>query len=268
MGKKMYYTEAEVCEKLGISSDELESRISDGQLHAFQDGVRRMFKAADVDALVGPGLEDSAEMISLAGDEVTLSEANDQPAKPTKEDTVITAEGISIFDDEDLDIEAADPMAKTQIAPSLEEQLTSQGVGSGSGLLDLTRESDDTSLGAEVLGNIEAEAGFGGDTSLETPSVTSSTSAIPPAPTAPVMVVEAVDPSAGFFSGLIVGGIISALIMMMATVPALLGHVPAYLETLKNNGGMVAGALVVVALIGGGIGAASAKSAAKRANAL
>ena len=267
MGKKMYYTEAEVCEKLGISSDELEAKISDGQVRAFQDGVRRMFKAADIDSLVGSSSDDSAEMISLSGDEVTLSEAHDIPSMPTKEDTVITAEGISIFDDEDLDIESADPMAKTQIAPSLEEQLTSQGVGSGSGLLDLTRESDDTSLGAEVLGHIEVEAGLGGDTSMETPSVSDSMTAPAPAPTAAVVVVEAVDPSAGFFSGMIAGGIISALVMMMATVPALLGHVPAYLEMLKNNGGIVAGAGVAIALIGGGIGAAAAKSASKRATA-
>jgi PAS domain S-box-containing protein len=70
-------------------------------------------------------------------------DAAPEPKTPGKEDTVITAEGISIFDDEDLEIEAADPMAKTQIAPSLDDQVAIEGVGSGSGLLDLTRESDE-----------------------------------------------------------------------------------------------------------------------------
>ena len=60
-------------------------------------------------------------------------------------------------------------MAKPQIAPALEEQIATEGVGSGSGLLDLTRESDDTSLGAEVLDNIaDGMEGTGGPVAVET----------------------------------------------------------------------------------------------------
>jgi hypothetical protein len=39
-------------------------------------------------------------------------------------------------------------MAQTNISSGIRDQIDLQGVGSGSGLLDLTRESDDTSLGA------------------------------------------------------------------------------------------------------------------------
>lgn len=262
MARKMYYTEAEACEKLGISSQELEDRIRDGKLKSFQDGVRRMFKAADIDMAAG-----GTSMISLSpmvGDEVTLTEASES-AGPAKEDTVITAEGISIFDDEDLDIESADPMAKTQIAPTLEEQLTGQGVGSGSGLLDLTRESDDTSLGAEVLGHIDVDGGLGSDDSMGAGNLaeTSAPVAAAPAP-AQVVMVEAADPNAAFFGGMIVGGIIAALILMLTTIPAMLGHVPGYLESLKNNGAILVVVLVVVAAASGAIGMFAAKSAARK----
>ena len=45
-------------------------------------------------------------------------------------------------------IEHVDPSAQTAITGGIREQINLEGVGSGSGLLDLTRESDDTSLGA------------------------------------------------------------------------------------------------------------------------
>jgi hypothetical protein len=55
----------------------------------------------------------------------------------------------------DESTEKVDPSAQTSIAPGLNaDQVNIESVGSGSGLLDLTRESDDTSLGAELLDEI------------------------------------------------------------------------------------------------------------------
>ena len=47
-----------------------------------------------------------------------------------------------------------DDSAETRVAEALDEELSLESVGSGSGLLDLTRESDDTSLGAELLDEV------------------------------------------------------------------------------------------------------------------
>ncbi len=58
--------------------------------------------------------------------------------------------GVNVFGDEASDV---DPMAQTHIAPP-KDQISLEGVGSGSGLLDLTRETDDTSLGAALLDEI------------------------------------------------------------------------------------------------------------------
>src|SRR5438552_8196593 len=53
--------------------------------------------------------------------------------------------GVTVFDVDDA--HRPDPMAQTAIGSGMQEQVNLEGVGSGSGLLDLTRESDDTSLG-------------------------------------------------------------------------------------------------------------------------
>jgi hypothetical protein len=57
--------------------------------------------------------------------------------------------GINVFGDVE---ERVDPSAQTAITGGIREQINLEGVGSGSGLLDLTRESDDTSLGAVLDG--------------------------------------------------------------------------------------------------------------------
>jgi hypothetical protein len=59
---------------------------------------------------------------------------------------------VSVFDDDEVE-QDADPLAQTVISGGT-EALGIEGVASGSGLLDLTRESDDTSLGAELLDEI------------------------------------------------------------------------------------------------------------------
>lgn len=58
---------------------------------------------------------------------------------------------INVFSPDEA---SADPSAQTNIQSGISDQVNIEGVGSGSGLLDLTRESDDTSLGAELLDEI------------------------------------------------------------------------------------------------------------------
>lgn len=56
----------------------------------------------------------------------------------------------------------ADPSEQTAINSAVSDQINLEGIGSGSGLLDLTRESDDTSLGAELLDEISPGGSVGG----------------------------------------------------------------------------------------------------------
>jgi hypothetical protein len=65
--------------------------------------------------------------------------------------------GIDVFQSDE--VERVDPSAQTAISSGISESSSVEGVGSGSGLLDLTRESDDTSLGAELLDEIAPGGG-------------------------------------------------------------------------------------------------------------
>jgi len=122
-------------------------------------------------------LSDSSELdIGLsASDVISLDDSSTKSAAPIapppkgKSDSKTGSKagsGISVFEEADLQGEA-DPLAKTQISPVAEDELQMASVGSGSGLLDLTRESDDTSLGAELLDVISPSEGTETETAAE-----------------------------------------------------------------------------------------------------
>ena len=269
---KMYYSEEEVAKKLGISAEEIASLVEQGKLTVYADGTKRMYKSEEVESLAPPPAAESGEIEltpadSAAQDVVTLSEADQAPAPAGKEDTVITTEGISIFDDEELEIEAADPMAKTSIAPTVEAEMSVEGVGSGSGLLDLTREPDDTSLGA-VLEDISVESAVGSSAAAEAVAEVPGYEEPEPALLEMPTVVTEIDASAGAFSGLIVASCLAALVMAAVSLAAMLQVVPRYVEALQQNLLAFLGATAVVMIILGVAGYFIGKSVADRAKAL
>ncbi len=270
--KKMYLTEEEAAAKLGVSIEQLTDYAREGKLQQYRDGTRNVYRADQIEQLASEtsGLNGTDEIElapadTISGDTVSLSEAEIPPAEASKEDTVITAEGISIFDDEDLEIETADPMAKTQIAPSLEDQISLEGVGSGSGLLDLTRESDDTSLGAEVLEHIDMESGMGAALEVAEEPDVSYPSSQPEIPFAesPVF-VETLDPGAGLFGGLIMGCSLVVMVLGSVMISAMTGRSFAFIETLKNNMVLSIGGAALIVIICGVFGLVLAKSTAAR----
>ncbi len=297
MARKMYYTEQEAADLLGVSLDGLAQYVKDQKLQVFKDGNKNMYKGDQVESLADGALGDADPMartvldapgsgeIELLPTDGSLGDADpmartvmDSPGEVTlsdadeitgggggKEDTVITAEGISIFDEEDLEIETADPMAKTQIAPSLEDQIALDGVGSGSGLLDLTQESDDTSLGAELLDHIDIEepvepVAFD---AYEQPIV-----AVQPATTEYVIdsdnVAEVPDPMAGLFNGILVGCAAVAMLMGAVAIAGITDVFPGYLKSLDGNLTMVMGVAIVFAMLAGGLGLMLGKASASR----
>lgn len=265
MAKKMYYTEAEATQMLNATKPQLDALVRDGKLRVFMDGDRRMFKTEQVDAMLSPardeieltpadlGAADPMAKTTLDSgirDAIRLDQV--KPVVPGKDDTAITSEGISIFDEEDLDVETADPMAKTQIAPSLEDQVSIDGVGSGSGLLDLTRESDDTSLGAELLDGINmegspAEVGDIADVGMTTFPTPADEIDAP-------VIVEALDRNVGAFQGLAIAAGVLALVTGGIMLAGMVGLVPSYLNWLHANIGAVTVIMVVLTGIATGAG--------------
>jgi hypothetical protein len=151
--------------------------------------------------------------------------------------------GVNVFGDMD-DAPRVDPMAQTSIGSGIQDQINLEGVGSGSGLLDLTRESDDTSLGAELLDEISpgAPAAAGGrrgtvmaadsGIGMEAPSRASGRSAISP----PVL-VEAADPMAPAIGGLALGGALVVIVGILVLINATTGVRPDWLAKMSGPAG-------------------------------
>jgi hypothetical protein len=146
--------------------------------------------------------------------------------------------GINVFGPDDESGGHVDPGAQTAISGGLREQVNLEGVGSGSGLLDLTRESDDTSLGA-VLDEITPGGTAPGRRALADTGVSAGTgitglSEEVSAPTtsrraggvAPVY-VQQLDPSAAAFGGLALGAAAMLMYGIFVLIAALVGTRPA-----------------------------------------
>ncbi len=152
--------------------------------------------------------------------------------------------GINVFSSDE--VEHVDPGAQTAISPALREQVNLEGVGSGSGLLDLTRESDDTSLGAELLdeiapGNaatvrrpsagvvgIDSAAGLSG-AGLDVPEARGLPSR------SGVTYVEASDPAAPAFGGAALGAVFVSLFGAFVLINAVGGVRPQIVQSLVGD---------------------------------
>jgi excisionase family DNA binding protein len=198
----------------------------------------------------------------LSGSDVINLESSDDLMKKAKEDTRITSAGISVFDDDELEVDA-DPMGKTHVAPAVEDF---DAVGSGSGLLDLTRESDDTSLGAELLDVIspteetEAETAVADDAVVAT--VTAEESAVDDVEEAAYETVAApvaVRRTAAAVAGetpLNIGmflGLLGLTVIGLATAAQIQGVWPEFLTTIARGTPHLAvfvGLFVIAAAVG------------------
>ena len=162
--------------------------------------------------------------------------------------------GVDVFQNDE--VERVDPSAQTAIAPGISD-LANEGVGSGSGLLDLTRESDDTSLGAELLdeiapgGTAAGRRGISGDAGggqkvVEIRGALSSGSGSGRAPAA-LAVEEEADPMAPAFGAAALGASLVVIFGAYALVSGILETGPDILQNVGKYGfiGVVGGGLIV-----------------------
>ena len=228
---------------------------------------------AAADEIPDLGLSGSSIISLETGlDDVGAAPAKPKPAAPAKETGKLGKVGISVFDDDELQI-PSDPGGETRISSGVDSL---EAVGSGSGLLDLTQEKDDTSLGAELLdvisptdaGETETEATIEagetvedtGGTMLETGDRPSAAEVVPVAgaPAAP----RAPRAPAGEMAGTVpinisLGlGVAALAIVGLATAAQIQGAWPSFL-TLVSHSVMhysVFGGLLLIALVTGILG--------------
>ncbi len=303
---KMFYTTEEAAQKIGVSGDQLKQLVSENKLREFRDGARVMFKVDQVDKLSSDrkggtssgtkggsalGLADSGMALapsdSHASDVISLS---DSISGAAKDDTVVTGgtkggtKVQQVF--KPGEVRAGDTGAQTHIESAIDDQLSLEGTGtgSGSGLLDLTRESDDTSLGAELLdeiypgGDTKGESGIGsasgifveqsaGGSSAGEGSGPSGLEHVASAPSAPVMMADMGEPrdaSSGMFGGLALGSILISVVTLLIGISFYSGFTPSWVQMVTQNTMYVlifGVALLVVSVIFGLIGMVVGKAA-------
>jgi excisionase family DNA binding protein len=273
---KMFYSIEETAEKLGVSVEQVKEMAESGKLQQFRDRDKVMFKRDQVEAMAGGGepaqdsgslnLRDTSGETDAIDLDAAIEDDHNQPRKPDK-----SATGISVFDADEVD--AADPMAQTVVSGTAagDEDLALESVGSGSGLLDLTRESDDTSLGAELLEEIYP-AGSGSDAKVQggagsgfegmfdaAGGAESAPSALADVEAAPVggelqqvamVAAEPHDPAgSGWTGGLLVGACVALLLGAFIVVTTINGVMAELTTQMAGNLPMYAGGLAVVTIV-------------------
>lgn len=263
---KMFYTIDEVSQKLGKSHDEIKEMVKQGQIQEFRDRDKLMFKVEQIDLLAGDGDEDTGDedlSISLedtgggaSGSGIALADSR-SGASDSREGT-----GISVFDtdhgEEDVESE------QTRVGETLEDELNLESVGSGSGLLDLTKESDDTALGAELLEEV-----YSSDKDVEIPANASGLFEAAPEQehggeefggggggraAMPVM-VEAYDGGgSGLGVGMLVGATVALIMVTIIAMVAVNGATPQLATSFASNLWIWVGGLLGVTVVLGGVG--------------
>jgi excisionase family DNA binding protein len=175
----MFYSLKEVAEKLGKTEQEVREIVRKGRLREFRDGPNLLFKVDEVEALLSDtsimaSQEAPVESPQAGEDEISLAP---EPAEPpagesglTGADTAMVDEGINVLGETDSDYQlAGDTLGETKAASDateasmeeIEEDVNLDTFGSGSGLLDLSLQADDTSLGGILDEIYTPEAGAG-----------------------------------------------------------------------------------------------------------
>lgn len=161
----MFYSRQETAEKLNISEEQVDELVKEGKLREFRDGANVLFKVEEVEALMSgagstvpegapaePKKEAEADEISLA------AEAGEDTAggeELMEADTVVAGEGINVLGETDSEVSTTDDTTgetkggtDEALLEEIEEDVNLDTFGSGSGLLDLSLQADDTSLGS------------------------------------------------------------------------------------------------------------------------
>ncbi len=185
----MFYSIKEVAEKLGKSEDEVRQIVKSGRLREFRDGPNLLFKVDEVNSLLSDtsfmavnkpadtpapakSEEAGADEILLSPETPAPTEKADEELMLTDADTQIVDDGIKVLGDTDapgkggsdetfkgIDETPGSP-GKEASLEEIEKDASLDTFGSGSGLLDLSLQADDTSLGG-ILDEIYTPGGEG-----------------------------------------------------------------------------------------------------------
>ncbi len=264
--------DAEATSELDLSADLTEEEPTDEPETAKEEDF--MVGMADEEEKPAAELSDEESEISLAPESGILDSESDI----TDMDTALTGEGVNILGESDADYEVSDDSLAETVGPTgtsteasleeIEDDVNLDSFGSGSGLLDLSLQADDTSLGG-ILDEIYTAEGDEGapaetgdmvdDMAAEAEhAVAADEMAVPePMASAPAAITQAFvevppDTQSNMLGILLFLPLAALLYAAIVVVAAQKGVMPSILESIQ---GMVwylmAGAAVVSVLVVG-----------------
>ncbi len=212
----------------------------------------------DSGSAIGLGASSMLSAGGLVSDDLDLSAELESPSEGSD-----ASASVSAFDGAAIDA------GGTRLGEGLDDDLTLESVGSGSGLLDLTRESDDTSLGAELLeevyssdddmdfpaasGLFEAATDEEGE-AVPVPAVGGAGPAAAPV-TASAVAAQSWDPTwSGLSAGLMVGGLVALIAVFAMVVVETMGAASGIAALISEQMWMWVGGLAGGTLLLGVIG--------------
>jgi hypothetical protein len=272
MSNKMFYTAEEAAAKLGKSVEELLSMAKRGEIQEFKQGDKVQFKVEQVNLLAGDDEELGEIPLALddsrSGSGIDLADSFVQPAAPSapKKPAAPAPKAPSLMDSsEETGISAFEASRFGQKATS-DSGISLETVGSGSGLLDLTRESEDTQLGADLIaqtfeddssvepianasGLFEAAgAESGGNAVVGTVAPVSGMALMP-------MAAEAYDGKwSGLAGGLMIGSAAAMVVIGIIAATMSGGNASWIATAVAENLPVWGGGLLGVTLVAGGVG--------------
>jgi hypothetical protein len=257
---KMFYTAEEVAEKLGKSVEEVLEMAKKGQIQEFRDRDKVMFKVDQIDLLTG---DESEPSIPLALDDSaeSFAPAIKAPLEEQSEPLDLSGTGMTVIDSG----ASRESIGLADSAGSNAEfgEVTR---GDSSALLDLTRESEETSLGAELLeevysseDNVEIPAASSGlfepvEGESGGPAMVGSRGGIEPAftPMLAAASVESVEPGwSGLSAGLMIGAFLALASMGVVAATGAIGGASGLASAFTANLWAWVGGIVGVVLVCG-----------------
>ncbi|MBX3382522.1 MAG: hypothetical protein KF864_03335 [Phycisphaeraceae bacterium] len=261
---KMFYTLEEAAAKLSKTASQVRQMASSGQIQEFRDGDRYMYKCEQIDLIAGGDEIDIIPLADANDDMIPLSASG--TGMSVRDDREST--GISIFEAEGTD--ESDPSAVTRVTaspvPLMDPGDDAKSASGSGGLLDLTREGDDTSLGANLLDDVYGSETVAQQTAVDSPSADGGDLFESPAAdmseaagAAAVPMLLAAEPYDGAGSGLVGGlaigmiaaaGIAAFAIIMAMTSTLGSGSLAFFADNFWALVGAAAGVTLIAAILG------------------
>lgn len=250
---KMFLTMEEAAERIGGSVDDIKKMISDGKLQEFKQGDEMMVKSDQIDLLEGAS-QASLEGSGI-GDKISLEDSFTEVIE--LDDASASGSAIGLADSNEATGISAFDTAIGKEVQGKDDDINLDSFGSGSQLLDLTRESDDSMAGAELLNQ-----SFEEDDPVEIPASASGifkrmeeeggsdnvAASLGRSPLATPMIVEEYDGSgSGLGLGAMVAASLSLIVVGLIAVTILTGGGSGVAGMITDN--LVLGAAIPLILL-------------------